>query len=52
MIVAGDTFTWDNKALKQDGTEYGFRDNMIHTLTSLEETVKITVPGFKETGLG
>ncbi len=48
MVVAGQTFGWAHKPLKDDNTEYGFGENITHTLVEGANTVEYTVHAWKD----
>ena len=47
MVLAGKTFTWDHKPLKEDNSEYGFGDNITHVLVDGENIVEYKVHAWK-----
>jgi hypothetical protein len=48
MVVAGQTFGWAHKPLKEDNTEYGFGENINHVLVDGVNTVEYTVYAWKD----
>ncbi len=47
MVVAGKTFTWDHKPLKEDNSEYGYGENITHDLVDGQNNVEYVVYAWK-----
>lgn len=47
MVVTGETFSFDHKPLKADGSEYSFGENIGHTLVDGVNEIKYTVHAWK-----